>query len=268
METLFKKDEDRAAMRWALVFAVLAIALYFGMNFINEIKTYDTIGMNPQDVHTIDVTGSGDAFAVPNVATIAFSIEQKSGTVADAQRVVNTKMDSVSAFLKSAGIADADVQTVNYSANPEYSYPTPCLPSVPCPASSSQPKFLDYDVDQSLLVKVRDTTMVGKVLGGIGSLGVTDISGPDFTVDNTDAVEAQARKNAIDDAQSKAQVLAADLGVHLVRVVNFSDNTNNQPAPMYAMDAASGVAAQPPVAQVPAGQSKYVSNVTITYEIQ
>ena len=55
-----------------------------------------------------------------------------------------------------------------------------------------------------------------------------------------DAVRAVARKEAIDEARAKAKILARDLGVRLVRVVNFSENSGGYPIPYYSRDAAMG----------------------------
>jgi uncharacterized protein YggE len=270
MDTFFKNEDERALGRTVLVLVGVALALFLAMNFINGIKTFSNIGLNPHDTSTLDVTGTGTAFAIPDVATAGFVIEEKGKSVHDAQIVVNKKMADVVAFLKSSGIADKDIKTVNYSANPEYSYPTPCSGTNPCPANDGKPKFLDYDINQSVLVKIRDTNSVGKIVDGIGALGVTSISGPDFTVDDDTSVQAEARKSAIADAKTKADILAKDLGVSIVRVVRFSEGNGMMPTPMYAKaDMAYGTGgASPETAQVPGGQNKYTSNVTITYEIR
>jgi uncharacterized protein YggE len=104
---------------------------------------------------------------------------------------------------------------------------------------------------------------------GLGTLGVSDLNGPNFSIDNEDALKAQARKEAIDDAQTKAKALAKDLGVSLGRIANFSES-GNYPTPMYyAKDArvsSAGLEAAP--AQIPKGENTITSDVTITYEIR
>lgn len=267
METLFKNEEDRVIARKVAVFIGIALALFLAMSFINQIKSFGSIGLNPHDVSTIDVSGTGTAFAIPDVATAAFTIQEKSKNVHDGQVIVNQKMGAVLSFLKSAGIADKDIKTVNYSANPEYSYPQPCY-SDKCLSDSNKPRLLGYDISQSVTIKIRDTDNVGKVMDGIGSLGVTSISGPDFAVDDETVVQAEARKDAIENAKEKAEVLAKDLGMRLVKIVRFSEG-GNYPMPMYAKaDMAYGAEATPAPAQVPGGENKYTSNVTITYEIR
>ena len=45
---------------------------------------------------------------------------------------------------------------------------------------------------------------------GIGSIGISNISGPNYSIENQDALNEQARKLAIDDAKTKAELLAKD----------------------------------------------------------
>ena len=92
-----------------------------------------------------------------------------------------------------------------------------------------------YEVTQTVSVKVTDITKAGTLLAGVGTRGVSDVSGLTFTVADQDALDAQARDKAIADAQSKAKDLASALGVSLIRVTGFSENRGGVPMPMYAM---------------------------------
>ena len=74
---------------------------------------------------------------------------------------------------------------------------------------------------------------------------------------------------AIADAKSKAQALATQLGVSLVRVVSFTENAGGgYPRPVaYAM--ASGATDVKAVApDISVGQNNTTDDVTITYEIR
>ena len=86
-------------------------------------------------------------------------------------------------------------------------------------------------------------------------------------------VQDQARDEAIADAKQKAEMLAKQLGVRLVRVVSYNDS-GNYPQPMYARDMAYGMGGaenQSTKAVAPSisiGENKVTSNVSITYEIR
>lgn len=267
MNTFFTpKGSER--MGKVLLLGALFLTLFLCMKFIGETKKLVNSDVDLSKVSTIDVSGEGYVFAVPDVATESFTVEQKGATVHEAQAVVTKKVNDAVAFLKDSGIAEKDIKTTNYSANPEYSYSNPCADKI-CTQVYSAPKIIGYTVSETITVKIHDTTLVGKIVDGLGARGVTGLNGPDFTVDDSDAVMAEARGKAIADAKEKANILAKQLGVRLVQIVRFSENNGGgYPMPMYkAMDMAEGATASSAPA-MPAGQNKYTSNVTITYEIQ
>jgi len=107
----------------------------------------------------------------------------------------------------------------------------------------------------------------GKILDLLASAAVTDINGPNFEIDEIEKVQAKARKLAIEDAKAKAEQLAKDLGIRLVRIVNFSEGGNY---PIYGRAEFKALSADDaiPLPEIPVGENKIVSNVTITYEVR
>ena len=244
------------------------LAIYLVALSVKEFKSIAYVGTNPQQSHTIDVAGSGDAVAIPDIATISFTVTETAKTVADAQDKAATKVNATIAGLKNAGIADKDIKTTSYNINPHYEYQNSvCSANGVCPPSKSI--VTGYDVSQSTDVKVRDLKKVGDLFTLIGTNGVQNVNGPSFSVDNPDMVQATARANAIDNAKAKADVLAKALGVHIVRVVSFSESGNNVPYPI-RYDMASGVSSAKAIAvpEISTGEQKITSSVTITYEIE
>ena len=69
---------------------------------------------------TISVTGSGSVQAAPDMANITIGVS----TVAPAARAAldanNAQTTKMFAFLKSAGVADKDMQSTNLSVSPQY----------------------------------------------------------------------------------------------------------------------------------------------------
>jgi uncharacterized protein YggE len=258
-----KEDALRVGKLVILLFAVLV--LYGGMKFINELKSYGSIGVSASQAGTIDVTGEGEAFAIPDIATISFNAEARAKTVAEAQISVNKIIKESMAFLKSTGIAEKDIKTANYSAYPEYTYP--CSDRF-CPAGSANTPVLNgYLVTQSISVKVRDTEKTSTVIDGLGKVGVTGLNGPNYSVDNPESIKQEARQKAIANAETKAKALAKDLGVRLVRITRYSeDGGGAYPSPMYMKAEAYGSADAG--AALPAGENMYSSRITITYEIR
>ena len=192
---------------------------------------------------------------------------------ADARKVVDEKWKKIHDLLGQAGIVDADIKS-NYSLYPKYDYVRqPCIADTkmgvayPCLSDGKQ-VLTGYEVTQTADIKIRKLDDAGKILGILADNGATNVSGLTFTVEHEDAVQSTAREAAITKAKSKAEQLAKDLGVTLVRISSFNEAGNY---PMYygggmmkAMSADGGT----PAPNVPAGQNKYTSNVTIVYEIK
>jgi hypothetical protein len=271
---------EKSSLLKALFVLAIILCLYFAIQTISEIKNYNDVPAGVT-VNTMSFDGTGDVSAVPNLATISFTLIGDAVNMKDAQTKVTTKETAVLGFLNSSGIAKSDIQTQDYSSYPQYQYQTAVCPPTPiqpmsggavsniavyCPPSKQV--LTGYEVSEDISVQVHDLTKTGDIVAGIGAVGVSNMSGPNYSIENQDALQEQARKIAITNAETKAQTLAKDLGINLVRIVNFSED-NGSPVMYKAMDLAVPSAASAPAAPaLPTGENKITSNVTITYEIR
>ena len=268
------KDRLMKYAGWLL----LVLMIYVAALALSAIKNYRYIGGGYGNV--ITVSGEGEVFAVADIAQFGFSVVSERATLNEAQADAAARMNAIVAYLREQGIEERDIKTTNYSANPRYEYrDTPAMtlpsmggaePAVMPPSWGGDTRVLvGYEVRQSLSVKVRDTDAAGTVVSGVGELGVTDIYGPDFTIDDQDELRAEARELAIEDAREKARKLAKDLDVRLVRIVSFNENGGGY-YPMYLEKSVSmSDGGDMPVApELPAGENRISSNVSITYEIR
>ena len=245
------------------------LALFLLVATISELRAYTYIGAGIQPANTITVTGEGTVTAIPDTATFTFTVDETAADVATAQGKATTAANAVIDYLKKQGIDDKDIQTTSYNVNPQYQYSSQvCVTNSYCPPTKQT--ISGYEVSQTVTVKVNDITKAGTLLAGVGTHGVSDVSGLSFTVANQDALDAQARDKAITDAQSKAKDLAKALGVSLIRVTGFNENSNRYPAPMYAtMSSGAGMQDKAvSVPQIPTGQNTTTSDVSVTYEIR
>ena len=262
--------------RIILVFLVV-LSLFFAVKLLAEFRSYSV--MDSSDANTITLFGHGEVYAVPDIANFYFTIKKEAKTVKEAQNKVAEIEKKVLDFLKNKNVADKDIKTVNASFNPKYNYVR-----VPCPqvetsgvsggvsydCGGSKQVLIGYEASESITVKVRNTDDVGSITQGLGTTGVSDLSGPNFTIDNEESLKSEARKKAIDNAQEKAKALAKDLGVRLGRIANFNENGGYGGPIYYAKDAmmAEGVGTTPASAEIPKGENMISSDVTITYEIK
>lgn len=261
---------------WSIVVLIAAGALALLALAANEIKSYRFIGQGIQASNIITVAGKGEVEAVPDIAQFSFGASADGKTPSQAQSAVTAVMNPIIAKLKSSGIDEKDIQTTDYQIYPKYTYETqPCPMAIGngmpvyCPPNGRQ-TLVGYTETHMITVKVRDVGKAGDVVVAATALGATNVSGISFIVDKQDEKLQEARRLAIADARAKADVLAHDLGVHIVSIVSFSDEGQNFPVMYGGMGAAKAadIAPAAPRPDIPQGQNKITSTVSIVYAIE
>lgn len=260
MEMDFKKYVWMTGSLALVAIAFAAIAM--GMNDLNAIR-------HPNgQVASITVTGEGEVTALPDIATITFTVRESAKTVPEAQKLVETKVAQALKDIGSLGVDKKDTKTLSYTINPKYEQQGQMY----CTAYSCPPVktvVTGYEVAQSVQVKVRTIDKSGDVIGAIGKANITEVSGPEFTVDDMDKAKADAKAIAIAKAQAKAKATAKSLHQGLGSVISFNEDNGGYYPVMYraeAMSMKAGVAADS--VTLPQGESVIKSNVTITYSLK
>lgn len=256
---------------WQVITGTFGILIIFlAVLSIKEIKSIGYIGKDFPISNTISVNGKGESISVPDIATFSFSVSETAKTVAEAQTKATDNINAALKAVKGAGVAEKDIKTTSYSINPHYEYQDGVCTTVGyCRPGKSI--LTGYDVAQSVEVKVRDLAKAGAIFSTIGALNVQNVNGLSFAIDDIEKVKADARAKAITDAKTKAQELANQLGVRIVKIISFYDSSNQVNPIAYGMggDMMTLKASAAPVApEIPVGEDKIVSNVTITYEIE
>lgn len=263
--------EGGARFRTAFFIVVVLLAVFLAVKTFGELQGLRYIGAGVMPANTITVSGYGESFGVADVAEFTFTVSSERSTVAAAQEDATTRINTLMAYLEEQGIEEVDIKTVDYSVYPQYDWiQSACQLNGICPPG--QQVLRGYQVRQTTSVKVRDTAVAGDLLSGVGSQGATEVSGLNFTFDDPDAVDAEARTEAIADAKEKAEELADQLGVRIVRVVSFNENKSypGAPSPYYRLEQGMGGAdmAATNAPEISVGQNKVTTNVSVTYEIR
>lgn len=254
-------------LHWAFIVAAWLAVAFLAVTTLAGLLNLRYIGAGVPASNTITVSGHGDTLAVPDIATFNFSIVSEKPTVAAAQADATAKANATTAYLKSAGVDEKDIQTSGYSIYPQYDYQQIVCVSYPC--SGGKQVLRGYEVRQATTIKVRDTSKAGELLAGVGTKGATEVSGLSFTFDNPEAVQDEARNKAIADAKKKADVLAKQLGVSIVRVVSFNESSGGYPQPMmYGIGGSADSSVKAVAPEISVGQNKVQSDVSVTYEIR
>jgi len=207
------------------------------------------------------VTGQGSVDVAPDMAVLMLTVTREAETARTALDANSTAMQEVFSAMKAEGIEARDLQTSGFSIQPRYSYPSP-----KSSANREPPEITGYTVRNSLVVRVRDITMVGTILDRSVTLGVNE--GGNMTLTNADPSAAikQARIKAVKDAMDKAKTLADAAGVRAGKLLEISEQSFN-PRPMPMARAEMSLARSADAVPVATGENTYRVTVNVSYAI-
>lgn len=263
--------------KWTAI-SLMFLSAFLLVKVITDFKRLPNVGREVYPQSTIMVSGKGEAYAIPDIASFSFSVTEVAKSVESAQKLLDEKITKALGVLKEADIAEKDIKTTGYNVYPKYEwnqYPCPmgiAVSEVSYPCRSGKNELVGYEVSQSITVKVRDVKKVGDLVSKIGAVNVSNISGVEFTVDNREQFVDQAREEAIKEAKAKAKELAKQLGVKLGKIMYYNEN-GNYPV-YYGMEGMGGgkdmmiSSVAPARAELPQGETKITSEISITYEIR
>ena len=261
---IFKNLEEKNKILFTglliiLTIFLLALTIYTVVAIQNKIKEGGYIGQEIESKNTITVSDKGEIYARPDLAITSFSVVTEKKTVSEAMNENAEKMNTIIDSMKEQGVEDKDLKTTSFNIYPRYDWydETRFYPQ-------GRRVLVGYEVRQSLQVKIRDMEKVGEIIQGATDAGANQVGDLQFTIDNEDEFKKQARGQAIEKAKAKAEELATQLGVRLVRIVNFSES--GIVPRYYAFESSVGIGAGE-APQVEVGENKIEVNVTITYEI-
>lgn len=264
------------------IWVMCAVAL---AGFVFIVKAQSAV-INPNQ-GTLTVTGKSERYVAPDIARIYFTESQKALTAVLAQEAATKKMNAATEYLKSVGVAEKDIKTTNYQIYPVYEYyylnestGVRCYSGYCPPPYIQKENIVAYRVEQGVEVKVRKVAAAGKVVAGLGAVGIQNIGGLSLEIEAVDKITEEVKNEAIKDARNKARERAKSLGVSLGEVISVSDNYGG---PIYygrdviSMEAKVGLNAMgmggggepvPAAPDINPGQNQIESTVTVVYEIQ
>lgn len=197
----------------------------------------------------------------PDQATIGAGVMTEAPKATDAMRQNAVEMAKVIARIKAMGIPEKDIQTTGIALVPQYDYKEPAYPATAIPAQV----FRGYQASNRVSVVLHKIEDTGRMLDALVEAGATDVSGPDFGVENDAAAKEQARSRAIARGEAQATAYAKMLGYTGVRVLSILESVQAA-FPMY--DVTKMVEELAPTATpVQPGMVSTGISVTITYEL-
>jgi len=169
----------------------------------------------PTSTGTIVVSGTGRVAVQPDVADLRLGVTVAKPTVEAARGEAAATMDAILRAVDGAGVARADVRTAMLSVQPRYDY-----------RDGRAPVLTGYEIANVVEVSVRDLSALGDVIDATLTAGATSMDALSFRLADLRPAEREARRQAMAEARSRADVLAEAAGV---TVQGVSDIVEGQP---------------------------------------
>lgn len=260
---------EDTGVRRVIIASLGALSLLLLVSVGLQFKRFQFEGKDIWPQSTIIVAGTSERFVIPDTAEFSFSVIQEAKEFGVAQEAATKAVNDAIAFLVASDVDKADIKTTNYSINPRYEYDGVGL----CTAygcSRNERVLVGYEVNQTILVKTSNIDTTGDLVAGIGNLGISQISSVSFTVDEDDEIRREIRDEAIADARVEAKRIARALGVNLGRIMSYGNGNLSyaRNAYGYGGDAMLSTAEMAKSPELPVGENRYSSNVSITFELR
>lgn len=237
------------------ILLVYATVLFASM-IRNNLQEFYFIGKADSSERFISVESQGKITVVPDIAMTNMGMIAEAPTVAEAQAKNTETMNKLIERLKGLGVDAKDIQTANYNVYPQYNY-----------TEAEGQVLKGYQVSQNVSIKIRNLQNANKVLALAGEVGLNNVSGITFTIDDRDVYKAQAREIAIKKVQEKALELSRSLGVRVIGVASYNEYEGGSEYPLYKANVMAEDAARGASPSIEPGSTDVILNVNVTYQI-
>lgn len=207
------------------------------------------------DNPVVEITVAETFKAQPDLATVGAGVTTRAPTAVEAMQLNPAAMDRVISRVKELGIPPDGIQTTGINLGAQYDY---------VEQTRSQ-RFVGYTASNRVSVILRQIPRTGEVLDALVAAGATDISGPDFSIDDDSTAKGIARRNAVKNAETQALEYARMASYNGVRLLEISETVSGNRPMVMAEDAIMATASR---AKTPVEPGLVASGVVVTVKYE
>ena len=246
------------------LFPALAVLMLAGAAAVRPVPAGAQPGGDSDQFTGVRVRGQGTVTARPDVAFLSLGTSVLRDTPGAAFDTASGRIATLTEALRANGVAENDIQTRELSLFPEYRNLPPPAPGEPPPP----PQLVGWRARYFVAAKIRDFTRLGGTVdAAVRALGEEAVvQGISFGIEDTDALVARARDEAVSNARAKAEQMAARAGARLGRLISLEEISSPGPTPVRAPTAVP--APQRPAAAAPAEAPVSPGEQTITVIVE
>lgn len=174
---------------------------------------------------TVTVTGNASSRLSNQIAKFTANVTTQDPDKTTAVNSINDKSNAVVEAIKNFGIAKEDIRTANLSVYQMQESITQ--------GGVQKVRLGDWSASLGVEVTVRDVSKASEFSTLLSSLAVSDLFGPNMSLDDRKVDDAGILSDAVADATRKATALAVKSGRKLGGVISISEAGSYGAIPMY-----------------------------------
>ncbi len=207
---------------------------------------------------TVSVTGQADGQQLNQIARFYAEVSANNENKEIATEEVNEAMSELLAQLEAFGIPEEDITTEFVGVYENQGAELAIYP----------PRAVEegWRATNSISVVLRDIDRASELATLLTESGATNVSGPNFSVDDTTDLDQQLLGQAMADAREKAELLLSGTNQKIIRVISVSEGGSYNPMPYYRETMAMGGDQAVNVPVEPGSQTIYKS-LNVVFEI-
>lgn len=216
-----------------------------------------SISLTMADDTQLYVRGTGYVSARPDIGLVNFTVTTSNMDASKAQ-AENAKIATnvINKLKNDFKVEEKNIQTSGINVGPRYSYP-----------SGGERKFEGFEVNNSLTVKTKNLSDLGKLLDAIVKSGVNNIQNISFDIENKRPMTLKALEQAYADAKEKAETLAKASGKKLGKIKSVNEYQSQGMAPMPRVGMMK-MAAEAMDTPIQTGEEAVSASVELIYELK
>ncbi len=198
---------------------------------------------------TVTVQGSATIRSAPDEAVVTLGVQARADTAQQALQQNAAAMNAVMRAILADGVKQSDIATAYVNVYPNY--------------GNNGNDIVSYTAENQVNVTVHDLAKVGPVIDDAVAAGANLTSGIQFQLSDRNQGESQALTDAVANARSKAEALAAAADASLGPVVTIAEGSTPTypPVPFAQAAGANGTPISPPTLETQV-------SVTVVWSLQ
>ena len=207
------------------------------------------------NVPGITVQALGKAEGKPDLITVSMGVEVNGASANEALDQSSVLATALIETFKKEGVDEKDLQTSDLSIWPNW--------------DDESQRIVGYHVSNTLNVKLRDLERAGAIIDvAAGAVGdAVRLNGVSFSIDDTTALLAEARADAVKQAADQAAQLAEAAGVELGELRAIDETGGTSPTPLYYGAESLRAADQSVAVPIEEGTQELTVSVVLVYDI-